>query len=176
MLGPQSADQQDSQPCGSTGFSWFGRRTGPARQGSAGCSWSPDGMRLTRFIPHTDQTANQCAMTLQVQIWSVRPQRLLLTCQGAPQPFSDVTWSPDGHYLAACTHAEVAQDSGIQIWDTRTGKVLASYRSLLSPNGLIWSPDNRFLAVDTATDEQCTIEFSPTCSFTNYGYKIFRVD
>lgn len=170
----QSADPQE-QPCGSASF-WSGYRTASELPESADCAWSPDGTRLTRFILHTDQTANQCGRMLQVQIWSVRPQQLLLTCQGAPQLFRDVTWSPDGHYLAACMDTEAAQDSGIQVWDTRTGKVLASYRGLLSPSGLIWSPNSRFLAVYTATDEQCTITFPPTCSFTNYSYKIFRVE
>jgi WD40 repeat protein len=139
-------------------------------EGSAGVSWSPDGTRLTIFVPQENN------LNLLPQVWSIQSKRLLFTCQGTAQQFQGAAWSPNGKYLAATYFASTStEDSGIQIWDASNGNALATYSAPFFPNGLIWSPDSRFLAVYNATSEQCMQTLRPTCLFTNYAYQIFRV-
>lgn len=139
-------------------------------EGPAGVSWSPDGTRMTLFLPQDNN------IDLLTQVWSIQSKRLLFTCQGTAQQFQDAAWSPDGKYLAASYSAgRSTGDSGIQIWDASNGNALATYSAPFYPNGLTWSPDSRFLAVYNATGEQCMQTLRPTCLFINYAYQVFRV-
>ena len=117
------------------------------------------------------------SLNLLLQVWSIPSKQLLYTCQGPAQVFQDVTWSPNGDYLAASFSAEATNtDSGIQVWDASNGHAL--YRSPISGEGLTWAPDSRFLLFHNAValDERCQPSIHGTaCSAQHFRSQLFRL-
>jgi WD40 repeat protein/serine/threonine protein kinase len=97
-------------------------------------AYSPDGKRLASG--GRDKT---------VKIWNAATGELLYTLTGNPDTVSGVTFSPDGHILAACS-------SVTKLWDTKT------WREICPPLPGGWhvtfSPDGRFLGVFSRERDQ----------------------
>ncbi len=54
----------------------------------------------------------------------------------------DVTWSPDGKYIAS-----VSNDSTVPVWDASNGHILLTYRGHAhNVNIAAWSPDGKRIA------------------------------
>ncbi|WP_126631174.1 WD40 repeat domain-containing protein [Dictyobacter alpinus] len=138
--------------------------------GSAGASCSPDGTRLTLF-------AFQDLDNLRLQVWNLQSNQVLFTCQGPQGYAQDIAWSPNGKYVAACYSGSPDNaDVGIQLWDASNGKPFAFYNVLLSPSKLRWSPDSRFIAIYTPTDEQCNDSIiRHACLLIKNVYHIFKI-
>lgn len=101
-----------------------------------GITWSPDGTRIASFT--VDQP---------VQVWEVTTGQVL-TSYGDPQahPFA-FAWSPDWARIA------LSQMDTVQIFDSRTRVLLATYRGHTTGRGdpvpadyLFWSPDGTLIA------------------------------
>ncbi len=139
-------------------------------------AWSPDG---TRFVFETQDRAGS-----QLVVASVRNTQPLLACQRVRGQPTDLTWSPDGKYLAAgiilADASELAAgDNGdrsvIQFWDAHDGHALFSYSAPKSPARLRWSPDSRYLAL--ITPRLYDILPEKTClSLCRYGYRDYALE
>ena len=58
----------------------------------------------------------------------------------------EITWSPDGRYIASATFA--MQDNDVQVWEATTGEHVATLPGYTLP--LAWSADGRSLVVSSA--------------------------
>lgn len=97
-----------------------------------GAALSPDGKRAAICVLEREQ--------MIIQVWDVSTSRLLFRCQPVAGALWDLTWSPDGSFLAAFGAGQLA------FWDASSGVQSFTYKTLFSPNTLIWSPDGRSLA------------------------------
>ncbi len=81
---------------------------------------------------------------LSIQVWDMRATRPLFRCQQVSGQQGDLTWSPDGKYLAAAV-----TDNGdtVHLWDASSGALLFTYHTLILPQNLSWSPNSRSLAL-----------------------------
>lgn len=72
---------------------------------------------------------------------------------------SDITWSPDGRYIAYSIYTMGATAAFTQMWlydlQDNTSSLLTP-DSIDTPYSLSWSPDNRFLLIATKDDELST--------------------
>jgi eukaryotic-like serine/threonine-protein kinase len=114
--------------------------------------WSPDGRRIAFFDWPEDR---------HCKIYVVPAEG------GTPEPLtsadhieSDPTWSPDGTSLVF-GYGLFAPDSAIRVMNLTTRKVteLAGSRGLYSPR---WSPDGRYVAALTATEQSNLMIFDFT--------------
>ncbi|HWM75711.1 MAG TPA: BTAD domain-containing putative transcriptional regulator, partial [Nocardioides sp.] len=108
------------------GEPWVFRAEGPIDT-----AFSPDGRRLAVTAVHADT----------VHVLDVRTRRQLLAIRVPGVGESDVSWSPDGRWLAT------GGAEGGGVYDARTGRlrlVLQGHTGLV--NGVDWSPDGDLLA------------------------------
>jgi WD40 repeat protein len=135
-------------------------------------AWSPDSMRVA-------------CVTLEgsIQVWDVHSSLLLFSCQHVPGTPINISWSPDGKYLAAGNIAannsnSPPSDSTIQIWDAQSGEALSSYRAPYIPNQLLWSPDSHFLATvnpQNQNDSSCHPFVFCHLYYDEYALQVFQV-
>ena len=73
-------------------------------------------------------------------------------------------WSPDERYIATMSKNAFkrSQNNVVQIWDARTGQVVATYHSHSNQvKDVEWSPDGEYLAMMSDADLGNVFEFSP---------------
>ena len=64
-------------------------------------------------------------------------------------------WSPDERYIATMSKDAFkrSQNSVVQVWDARTGQIVATYRSHSNQvKDVEWSPDGEYLATVSDAD------------------------
>lgn len=125
-------------------------------------AWSPDGKHL----------AMTGIMTKSVTIWAVEQEARIRTLTGyvPSTQFDQLTYSPDGRYLATCQRS---RDIIARIWNPHTGEVVKDLGSL-GPGGcdsLVFSPNGEFFVVgygrnnDKSTKELFSVAFYDTTSW-----------
>lgn len=98
---------------------------------------SPDWSRAAIYIhDHGNQ--------LSIQIWDVHEHKPIFRCQSVAGQQGDLTWSPNGKYIAACGYSN---GNVVNLWDASSGAWLFTYNTRVLPGNLSWSPDSRFLAL-----------------------------
>ncbi|GHO89212.1 WD40 repeat domain-containing serine/threonine-protein kinase [Dictyobacter formicarum] len=90
--------------------------------------------------------------TKSVQRWLARNGQHIYTYNSAPaQPGHDLALSPDGTHLAIATYTDVGK-STVQVWNTSNGNLDHTYNTDYI-YCLRWAPDNKNLAIGTATGD-----------------------
>jgi eukaryotic-like serine/threonine-protein kinase len=79
-----------------------------------------------------------------VRIWDWPGCKLVSSVRGYKGEVRGLAWSPDGRKVATLHYSDLL--NGLDIWDAKTGTLLASQPSLPGL-ALAWSPDGRHLAV-----------------------------
>ena len=114
-------------------------------------SWSPDSTRVV--IEYDSQSLQPSQSTLQV--WDAKAGKTLFTFADVNITFADVNmlqvaWSPGGELIASA-----GNNGMVYLWDASNGKLIKSYLAHdnfdidhLRPVELLWSLDNKFLALD----------------------------
>jgi WD40 repeat protein len=118
----------------------LGEHTGPVRR----VRFSPDGRRLATASGGGGFTANESRekpgeiLLWDATNWKKKPRVL----RGHTQGIMGVAFSPDGRWLASCSH-----DRTIRIWRVATGKLLHVLRGHQGEvAGVDFSPDGKHLA------------------------------
>ena len=108
----------------------------PLLTSTPAAAMSPDWSRAAIYINDRGQ--------LSIQVWDMNAGRPLFRCQQISGQQGNLTWSPDGKYLAAS-----GTDNGdtVHLWDAGSGALLFTYHTLILPQNLSWSPDSRSLAL-----------------------------
>jgi WD40 repeat protein/ribosomal protein L40E len=108
----------------------------PLLTSNPAAAMSPDWSRAAIYTNDRGQ--------LSIQVWDMHARRPLFRCQQVSGQQGDLTWSPDGKYLAAS-----GTDNGdmVHLWDAGSGALLFTYHPLTLPQNLTWSPDSRSLAL-----------------------------
>ncbi len=94
-------------------------------------SWSPDGTLIASSV-------DGGAYGFEVQVWNSQTGNLVYKLQpnASPTPsdsIGQVSWSPDGKYIA------LTVDGNVQVWSVATKKMTITY-----PGGVFaWSPDSK---------------------------------
>lgn len=139
----------------------------------ASLACSSDGMRLALGLRDGNETV--------VQVWDVRVGQRLFMCQSVhSELIGDLSWSPDGCYLAGSvfssssgyTDEAIGANSTLQFWGARSGKALFSYDAPRCPQQLTWSPDSRFLAT---YNPQEYVRVGIRGSYEHFVLQVFQV-
>jgi WD40 repeat protein len=131
-------------------------------------AWSPD----SAFLACTALEQG----TPVIQAWDARLGQRLFTCQHVPGRSSNVSWSPDGRYLAAGTFPNATADTALQFWDAHSGKALFSYHAPDYPTQLLWSPDSHFLATfNPQNSTPCALGAVCHPYYIEYALQVFQV-
>ena len=138
--------------------------------GAESLVWAPDGSMIAVFCPH--RWLIICRLTHAGRLRALlRPPRRhhMVAIEGRWSSSSLLTWSPDSSRLAT-----VNSDKVLQVWDTRSGGLIATVgRHVRDVLSLRWSPDGRLLATadryslriwdrSLAVHEDTTSNSSPT--------------
>lgn len=130
-----------TQPAGATGASC-------TNQGPADCpSWSPDGRQIALVAsPESIGIDGQARLDVPWSIYlidvdSLHTRRVLSNLQDP----CDLSWSPDGHWLAFSAKIEGRWGAWLFSPSTKTLHLVASHGRY--PRYPVWSPDGRKLAV-----------------------------
>jgi len=94
-------------------------------------SWSPDGKLIASAV-------NGNAYGFEVQVWNAQTGNLAYQLQPNANPtpsdyISQVSWSPDGKYIA------LTVDGNVQVWSVATKSIVTKY----SGGSFAWSPDGK---------------------------------
>ncbi len=113
---------------------------------------APDG--FYDFSPSEKYLATQSIDKKNMVVWDIVAGRQISTYHNGvtldtSMQQGEVMWSPDERYIATRSKDPFArsQNKVIQVWDVRTGKVVATYHS--HSNQVLdvqWSPNGRYLA------------------------------
>lgn len=98
-------------------------------------SWSPDGSRI--ISGSADTTAI---------IWDVATSTPLITLEPFEGLITAVTWSPDSSQVATASVDGYPSQSEIQIWNSASGELLATYTGVHVVD-IAWSPVGNQLAI-----------------------------
>lgn len=105
-------------------------------------AWSPDG----KYIASTDGLSSE-----KIQVWDASTGHLStrhIPFTGHTEQVFSLAWSPDGKYIASSS-----DDKTVQVWDTRTGRTIFTYRGhTLGVRAIAWSPDGQRMA--SASDDK----------------------
>jgi WD40 repeat protein/energy-coupling factor transporter ATP-binding protein EcfA2 len=94
---------------------------------------------VNRTLPVDDSAAAEAEDALYR---ALQASQLQMTLSGHTDWLSDVTFSPDGRYLATASY-----DNRVKLWDAQTGQELRTFDDHSRVvNGLAFSPDSRLLA------------------------------
>ncbi len=84
-------------------------------------------------------------------MWNAETGKLILMYQEGSFNTNDVSWSPDGRYIAS------AHGNTVHIWNTILGNRIYTYQGhALSVNAVAWSPDGTRVA-SASSDETVQI-------------------
>ena len=90
--------------------------------------FSPDGERELRWA-------------VDVQIWNVKSNELLLTLSGHTSGVHAAAWNSDGTQIVSG-----AQDGSVRIWNAASGEALKTLPAMGVVAGVAWLPGNRVVA------------------------------
>ena len=97
------------------------------------CAFTPDGKRIA--------TASEDNV-VHIFVLKQGVGRLVRTLEGHRNHVDDLSWSPDGQFLAS-----TAEDSKVLLWHSHTGMLLGKLRGHAHPlNSIAWSSDGTLMA------------------------------
>src|SRR5262249_31313313 len=103
-------------------------------------TFSPDGRRLAFLLAR-----NNDFNSLEVRIWDLALNRMVLELPKPPGGALSMAFSPDGRRIA------VGGSEGLRLFDAQTGEQLLDFmRARLPVHGLSFSPDGQRLATVSA--------------------------
>jgi RNA polymerase sigma factor (sigma-70 family) len=119
-----------------SGFMEWTKSTGSVN-GPLGVVFSPDGKRLATY-----------GWDGQVRLWDIATTKEIRSFsggrQGSGQGFYQVTFSPDGRFLAA---ASAEEGKSVYVWEVKTGLEVRRFQGHVTAVGSVaFSPDGRTLA------------------------------
>lgn len=120
-------------------FSWYGddAQASPGAQPVATQPKTP--IVMLAFSPNGKQLAAIAQNATNVQLWDVTSGKRTQTLDGLQAPVSQLTFSPRGNWIAASAGSEV------RVWDSVSGRSLATLRHAAPVTSLSVSPDNQAL-------------------------------
>jgi len=120
-------------------------------------AFSPDGQLLAAGTrgPDNDAYNQRVRDDAAVKLWRVSDGQLLATLWGNTESVETVTFSPDGHVLAAgglslrdIGGSWLVHDSPVFLWRVPDGSLLGTISGLSSVESLAFHPSGEFLAAD----------------------------
>ncbi|XGV96479.1 MAG: caspase family protein [Leptolyngbya sp. BL-A-14] len=111
-------------------------------------SQSPTPIVAIAFSPDGKHLAAIAQNSTSVQIWAVDSGERVLTLTGLRGSVQQLTFSPNGDWVAASANNEV------RVWNAANGQPRATLRHVASVSSLSFSPDNRQLVTVSGTGVQ----------------------
>jgi len=121
--------------------------------------WAPDGQRI--IVGGALRGSNDSSL----RIWDAVTGHKLLTYTGHTKRPTTFGWLPDGRDLLS------KSDNEVLVWDTFTGHTILKFANAGSVNGLSWSPDGKYIAVNNGVD---TVQI--WSAITGLKISTYRVD
>ncbi len=117
--------------------------------------WSPDGTKI----------ASSSVSEGTVQEWQALTGKSIFTYNTRPAYTNDIAWSHDGRYLAIGVRGSdhgagpPQKTDSVQIWGTTSHQIVHTYACYF-PEGIAWSPDGKYLAVNSTFGETTIIDIA----------------
>jgi WD40 repeat protein len=110
-------------------------------------AFSPDGRHLAAAITEPRISGKGVRIPADVRIWDVESRRIVRTLRGHPDGIFSISFSPDGHRLAAAGNTTNNEFPGsVHVWDVTTGEEVWSFTGKpRDANAVAFSPSGRFL-------------------------------
>lgn len=131
-------------------------------------TWSghTKGVNVIRFLPNTGHLLLSGSQDARVKIWDVgRDRQCLRTFIGHSKPVKDVNFNVTGDKFLS-----LAYDKYIKVWDTESGRCIASMNHRALMYSAVFSPEHPSVLLAAAHDK-CILQWdtrspsTPTCSY-----------